>query len=179
MSRKRIPEGDVSEDGHPCEAALQFRKFVIRMGMAEDVSADALDLTIAFAWVGKAVSRTDICPEWLIAGIDPNTHLIVPLLACSGDARSKALGIALRSKPSFGMERELGRLRGSRAFQCAVATMNALASSKPSAKDVVRLSELADLSSGYPRSQRTMPKAPGTGNVVMLDRFRTRRQAAT
>lgn len=179
MSLKRIPEGDVSEDGHPCEAALQFRKSVVRMKIAEDVSADALDLAIAFAWIGKAVSRTDICAEWQIAGIDPNTYLIIPLLACSSDARSKALEIALKYKASIGMDRELVRLRASSAFLCAVATVRALSKNNPSVRDVLRLSELADLSSDFPKAQRTLPQAPGTGNVVMLDRFRTRRQAAT
>src|SRR5690606_21899889 len=119
------PEGDVAEDGHPCEAALQFRRSVVRMGIAEDVSADALDLAIAFAWIGKAVSRTDISAEWLLSGIDPNTFVVVPLLACSSDARKAALDIATRGKPSTGMERELGRLRASSAFQSAVSTVKA------------------------------------------------------
>ncbi|NTF17474.1 hypothetical protein G6L37_03505 [Agrobacterium rubi] len=179
MSSRSIPDGDVAEDGHPCEAALQFRRSIVRMGVAEDVSADALDLAITFAWIGKAVSRTSVSAEWQIAGIDPNTYLIVPLLACSGDARRKSLEIAVRAQASAGMVRELGQLRASSAFQSAVATMRALMRSNPSARDVLRLSELAGLSSEFPKAQRTMPRTGGTGNVVMLDRFRTRRQAAS
>lgn len=179
MSLKKIPEGDVSEDGHPCEAALQFRKAVVRMGVAEDISADALDLAISFAWIGKAISRTDIAAEWIVADIDPNTYLVVPLLSCSSDARKTALDIALRSKASLGMERELGRLRAASAFQGAVAAVKALSRANPSVRDVLRLSELADLSSSFPARQRKLPAAAGTGNVVMLDKFRQRRQAAT
>lgn len=148
------------------------------MGIAEDVSADALDLAIAFAWIGKAVSRTDISAEWLLSGVDPNTFVVVPLLACSSDARKAALDIATRGKPSIGMERELGRLRASSAFQSAVSTVKALSRSNPSVRDVIRLSELADLSSVFPKNQRTLPSAAGTGNVVILDKFR-KRQAAT
>lgn len=179
MSLKRIPEGDVSEDGHPCEAALQFRKAVVRMGVAEDISADALDLAISFAWIGKAVSRTDICAEWIVSDIDPNSYVVVPLLASSEEARRTALEIALRSKASLGMERELGRLRAASAFQGAVTAVKALARSNPSVRDVVRLSELAELSLAFPARQRRLPAAAGTGNVVLLDEFRQRRQAAT
>jgi hypothetical protein len=179
MSLKKIPEGDVSEDGHPCEAALQFRKAVVRMGVTDDISADALDLAISFAWIGKAISRTDICAEWIVANIDPNTYLIVPLLASSADARGKALEIALKSKPSLGMERELGRLRVASAFQGAVSAVKALSRQTPSARDLLRLSELADLSLAFPAGQRRLPSTAGTGNVLLLDKFRSRRQAAT
>jgi hypothetical protein len=179
MSLKKIPEGDVSEDGHPCETALQFRKAVFRMGVAEDISADALDLAIAFAWIGKAISRTDICAEWIVADLDPNTYLVIPLLSCSGSARRTALEIALKSKASLGMERELGRLRAASAFQSAVAAVKSLDRRNPSVRDVLRLSELADVSSSFPARQRKLPAAVGTGNVVLLDKFRQRRQAAT
>ncbi len=179
MSLKKIPEGDVSEDGHPCEAALQFRRAVVRMGVAEDISADALDLAISFAWIGKAISRTDMAAEWIISDIDPNTYLVVPLLSCSSDARRVALEIALRSKASFGLERELGKLRSASAFQGAVAAVKALSKPNPSVRDVLRLSELADLSSSFPARQRKMPAAAGTGNVILLDKFRHHRQAAT
>jgi hypothetical protein len=178
MSLKRIPEGDVSEDGHPCEAALQFRKSVVRMGIAAEVSADALDLAISFAWMGKAISRTDVCAEWHFAGIDPNTYLIVPLLASSDEARRLGMEIALRSKATVGMERELGRLRAASGFLGAVSAMKALAKTNPSIRDVLRLSELADLSTSFPDKQRRLPASAGTGNVVLLDRFRQRRQAA-
>jgi hypothetical protein len=179
MNPRTIPEGDVSEDGHPCEAALQFRKAVVRSGIADEVSADALDLAISFAWIGKAVSRTDVAAEWIVAGIDPNTYLIVPLLSCSGSARSSAIEIATKSKATVGMERELSSLRSSKAFQAAVSALKDLHKSNPAVRDVIRLSELADVSRIFPAHQRTLPFMPATGNVVMLDRFRSRRQAAT
>lgn len=178
MSLKRIPEGDPSEDGHPCEAALQFRKAVVRMGAAEDVSADALDLAIAFAWIGKAVSRTNVCAEWQVAGIDPNTYIIVPVLASSAQARETALSVALKSEAVAGMEADLRRLRGSSAFLSAVSTMKALASPRPDVRNVLRLSELAELASLFPKEQRRLPSVAGTGNVVLIERFRSRRQAA-
>lgn len=179
MSLKRIPDGDAAEDGHPCEAALQFRRAVIRMDVANEVSADALDLAIAFAWIGKAVSRTDICAEWLVAGVDPNTFVIIPLLASSGDARVEALKVATTAKAMPGYERELSRLRAGSAFVNAVSVMKTLGRSNPGVRDVIRLSELAELSLDFPEHQRMLPKIAGSGNVVMLDKFRRRLQAAT
>lgn len=179
MSLKRIPDGDAAEDGHPCEAALQFRRAVIRMDVANEISSDALDLAIAFAWIGKAVSRSDVCAEWHVAGIDPNTYVIIPLLSSSGEARAEALRVATVGAPMTGYERDLARLRAGRGFIAAVQVMKDIARSTPSVMDVMRLSELAELSLGFPEHQRSLPKVAGSGNVVMFDQIRKRRQAAS
>jgi hypothetical protein len=178
MSLKFIADGDPAEDGHPCQAALMFRDVVIKSGIAGEVSADALDLAIAFAWIGKAVSRTTVASEWMIEGMDPNTWQVVPLLASDGDVRSEALKVALTGNPGKGFERELSRLRSTAGFVASVATMKSLASMRPDLKNVLRLSELAGLANGIPARQRTLPRAKRSGNVVILESFR-RRQAAS
>lgn len=179
MSLKRIPDGDAAEDGHPCEAALQFRRAIIRMDVANEISGDALDLAIAFAWIGKAISRTNVCAEWHVAGIDPNTFVIIPLLASSMEARVEALKIATTGIAMHGYQRELTRLRAGSGFISAVQIMRALGKSNPGVSDVMRLSELAELSLEFPDHQRMLPKVAGSGNVVILDKFRRQRQAAS
>lgn len=178
MSLRQIAEGDPAEDGHPCQAALMFREVVIKSGISGEVSADALDLAIAFAWIGKAVSRTVIAAEWLVEGVDPNAWQIVPLLATDADVRSEALKAARTAAAAKGFERELARIRSMAGFASAVETVASLATLRPDLKDVLRLSELASLASEIPKRQRTLPRSKRSGNVLMLDKFR-KRQAAS
>lgn len=178
MSLKFVADGDPAEDGHPCQAALMFREVVIRSGICGEVSVDALDLAIVFAWIGKAVSRTTLASEWRIEGMDPNTWQIVPLLALDSDVRSEALSAAVSGAAERGFERELARLRSMSGFVSAVETMKTIASVRPDLKNILRLSELAELANGIPARQRTLPRSRRSGNVVILDAFRGRQAAS-
>ena len=168
----RAPDGDLAEDGHPCEAALQFRRTAIRLGVADEISGDALDLAVSFAWIGKAVSRTNVAAEWCVNGVDPNTYSVIALLGSTPALRRQALEIATGAPAMVGRERNLGRIRATSGFSAAVAAMKAVTSAKLSVRDMMRLSEISEVLNLFPVEERSLAFSRTTGNVVMLDAFR-------
>lgn len=173
MAFGKPQHSDASEDGHPCEAALEFRRAAIRFGVAEEIGADALDLAVSFAWIGKAVSRTAEAWSWISAGSDPNTWLMIRAMARDPEARSIALKAALSGNPAPGFESGLAAIRESRGFSGAALAVGRTLGDKAVAAERKRLAELEAVAKRLPGPEDVRPmKLPG--NVVALRDFRKR-----
>lgn len=172
------PHGDPSEDGHPCEAALEFRRAAIRCRVVDELPADVVDLATAYAWIGKAVSRTTACAAWLEAGADPNTWHGIRAMAAYPRARSLALSAAKSAEAAAGMERQLRAVRNSPGFKAACATMEAVAAGDPG--ETWRSSWLQGVAAKLPGPDVAAAGARGgtVAEVVSLDAWRTRKSAA-
>ena len=177
MNRTRISAGDAAEDGHPCEVALAFRSAVIRSDIVDEMPADVLDLAIQFAWIGKAVSRTEGLDEWCLSSIDPNTREMVAAMAMDSLARQTALHHAVKGKASPGLESSLRSIRSSQAFAQALRVVQSVGGRNPSVADVERLAVLCDLSSRLTDTKR-LARAKVIDGVVSLEAFRKRRRIA-
>lgn len=177
MNKTRISAGDAAEDGHPCEVALAFRSAVIRSDVADEIPADVLDLAIQFAWIGKAVSRTEGLDEWCLSGIDPNTREMIAAMAMDTLARQTALHHAVRSKASPGLECSLRAIRTSQAFAQALRVVQSVSGQRPAVADVERLAALCDLSARLSDTRR-LAKAKAVDGIVSLEAFRKRRRIA-
>lgn len=174
---KRLSAGDAAEDGHPCEVAIAFRDVVIRSNVMDEIPADVLDLAIQFAWIGKAVSRTDGLHEWCLSGIDPNTREMVAAMSMDSLARETAIQHAVKGKAAYGLEESLRSIRSSQAFGHALKVVQSVCGRNPSVSDVERLAILADLSSQLSDTKR-LARAKAVEGVVSLDAFRKHRKIA-
>lgn len=177
MRHIRLDDGDVSEDGHPCEAALEFRRAAVRYGVTEEVPADALDLAVSFAWIGKAVSRTAEADAWILAGADPNTWYMVRAMAVDAEVRRNAVAAAKKAAPAAGRECELKALRATVAFREACSRVGETVGTGTSASQVERLAQLEGIAGRLPGPTIAVPFTSGVDNLVILDRFRKPRQA--
>ncbi|MCS4089739.1 hypothetical protein [Rhizobium sp. BK176] len=176
-ANKRLPAGDAAEDGHPCEVAIAFKDVVIRSDIADEVPADVVDLAIQFAWIGKAVSRTEGLNEWCLSGIDPNTREMVAAMAMDSLARETAIQHAVKGKAALGLEDSLRSIRASQGFRHAIKVVQSVCGRNPSISDVERLSDLADISSRLSDTKRLAAAKAATA-VVSLDAFRKHRKIA-
>lgn len=167
MKRPSVHIDSIAEDGHPCEAALEFRRQVIRHGIIREVSADALDMAVTFAWIGKAISRSKAIARWKINDIDPNTWEFLTALSLSHQLRTLALHDAMEAEASTGRVEELKQIRKLRGFCAAVATLTLLTSPNPQAGDVLRLAELSRIAEKLP-GKKVTKIANGTANNVVL-----------
>ncbi|MBY3151061.1 hypothetical protein HFO56_01380 [Rhizobium laguerreae] len=176
-TNKRLSAGDAAEDGHPCEVAIAFRDVVIRSDIADEIPADVLDLAIQFAWIGKAVSRTEGLNEWCLSGIDPNTREMVAAMAMDSLARETAIEHAVKGRAAVGLDDSLRSIRSSQAFGHALKVAQSVCGRNPSMRDVERLAVLADLSSRLSDTRR-LARARAKDGVVSLEAFRKRRKIA-
>lgn len=167
MTLKRWMAGDVSEDGHPCEAALEFRRAAIRFGAVGEVPADALDLAVSFAWIGKAVSRTVEAGAWVLAGTDPNTWQMIRAMAADPKTRRVACHAALSSPAAAFFGPELDVLRSSAAFLNAAHQVGLVR------QGAGRLAVLASIARSLPGPE--LPdRVSKADNLVVLSSFRKR-----
>lgn len=172
MALKRWMEGDVSEDGHPCEAALEFRRAAIRFGAVDEVPADALDLAVSFAWIGKAVSRTVEAGAWVLAGTDPNTWQMIRAMAADSKTRKVACRVALSSPAAAFFGPELEALRACAAFRNA-AKQAEPAVSMTAKQEEGRFAVLSSIARSLPGPE--LPCQPANAdNLVVLSAVRKR-----
>lgn len=136
---------DIAHDGHPCEAAIEFRRIGIRSFACNEISADALDLAIAYAWISKAVSRTHESKKWLEYDIDPNTWQGIRAIAMKKDFRAYALNVAINGQHVQSYASDLDDIRQSKGFQNACNTVSATLGPTKSAKDLLRVLELTEI----------------------------------
>jgi hypothetical protein len=167
---KRLPENidSTAEDGHPCEAALEFRRAAIRSGIVREISADALDLATSFAWIGKAISRSGAVSKWKLSNIDPNTHEFIRALAFSDQLRRTAAADAVASTALSGREFELKEIRELLGFKNALATLAQLTSTRPSRGNIMRLGELHSLAQRLPGKHVKKVSTQSSDNVVLF-----------
>lgn len=163
---------DPSEDGHPCEAALEFRRHSLRT-LRKDVPANTLDLAISFAWIGKALSRTTDCTKWLRAGVDPNTWEIIRIMAIDADARRLATQTAFSGDPSSYYFTGLPLLRESAAFQIAYEETLYTLEPRIEAGRRKRLKNLTSIATKLEGPSLNFPDTDDS-NLVLLSQFRKR-----
>lgn len=137
----------IPDDGHPCEAALEFRRTAICSGLTEELSADAIAFATSIAWIGKAISRTTDMHRWLSAGVDTNTWQFVRVIASDYHLVWIAVDTALNSPGKYGMSDELDQIRKSKGFISARDEVKQALSRNPS-QCVVELTRLARLLPG-------------------------------
>ena len=170
MGKWRISGSDPAVDGHPCEAAISFRNAIVKSEVSEEVPADVVDLAIHFAWIGKAITRTNHLKEWLASDIDPNTRDVITALSIDSFSRQKALSHAADGKAAFGMEASLKDIRQTKAFINAINTVRILCTI-PTPYEIQRLSHICDLSLNLGDEKRlhtkTLPE-----NVASLHEYR-------
>jgi len=170
MNTIRPREGDVSEDGHPCEAALEFRRAAIRFGLVNEIAADVLDLAVAYAWMGKAVSRTADAAAWQRQGVDPNTWQMIRAMATGKGTLAAAHLAATRGIAIHGFDRDLAILRASVAFTSACAQVEMSLFGDRRASVAARTAELARIAAGLPGAE---PEGlEPTDKVVRIEDFR-------
>lgn len=176
MNRNWAISADASEDGHPCEAALEFRRVAIRCGAADEVPVDALDLAVAYAWIGKVVSRTADVGSWVLAGADPNTWQMIRAMALDAEVRKAALASAKSGSPSaiFG-ESHLKKLRATKGFHIAFEQVSKTVAHTVHPADVERIAVLSSIARALPGAQ--LKRVPGSqGNLIMLEAYRSRKR---
>lgn len=156
----------VSEDGHPSEAAIELRRAAIRMNIVKEISADALDLAINYAWVGKAVSRTKASTKWQIQGVDPNTYEFILAMASDSSIRETAIKDALESEPARGRKPEIDNIRSLCGFQNAVENLKRTVLKARAARELARMAELCYISQCILERKKIKPKPIVLDNVV-------------
>lgn len=166
----RFIDGDPSEDGHPCEAALEFRRLSFRY-LHREVPADALDLAISLAWIGKAVSRTIEAPKWIEGGVDPNTWEMIRTLAIDADARRLALNTAINGEPVNVLAESLFRIRQSSGFKTSYEAGLKTLEPHPELPVLKRYHQLAAIALQFkgPDLNMSFVKAD---NLIVLSKFR-------
>jgi len=170
-------QGDASEDGHPCEAALELRRILLVSGQAAEIPADVLDLCISAAWIGKAVSRTARLREFLDMGIDPNTWQVIAAIGTDTSFARLALDASMHAPAAPGRGPELAAIRETEAFNAAFeAIANALASESGTSAAARRFVRLRSLSAGLVEIRQ--PPARGPEGVIDLRAERLRRRSA-
>ncbi len=157
---------EVAEDGHPSEAALEFRKQAIRLGIVKEVSADAVDLAVSWAWLGKAISRTKASVRWGLEGIDANTFEFIVALGKSHALRATAIADATGAEALSGRREELLKIRKLGGFLNAVNQCQKAAGTSIRQIDVLRLSELSFVAGRMPGSSVTKIQAVEISNIL-------------
>jgi len=167
-----MPEvGDASEDGHPCEAALEFRRLLRCWGMADEIPADVLDLCVSLAWIGKAVSRTDAVYEFREMGVDPNTWQIIAGMASEDEVARRAMSASVNASPDNRRGQELLLVRQSEAFRNAYDVVaNAMSPSGGSTAASRRWVYLRTLADGMIRIELPKPVPPQVVNLAAARR---------
>src|SRR5690606_31783728 len=173
MKQSIFTNYDLSEDGHPCEAALEFRRLAIRNGIVGDLSINSLDLAISFAWAGKAISRTRKLDSWMQAGVDPNSLDIIRAMSLDAEVRRDALKDARNAQAVNTFASSLHTLRKSTAFQRAMTSVGSTLSSTRS-DTISMLVELAYVAKRLP-GWDIKPEMTRTNNLVRLDSYRKKR----
>ena len=176
MGKWTINESDPAVDGHPCEVALAFRHVIIRSGIAEEIQSDIIDLAIQFAWIGKAISRTQKIDNWFISGIDPNARGIITAMATDSFTRQTALTHAINGKAIKGMEKSLINIRKTKAFMNAADTVKALCTI-PSPCEIERLSKLCGLAIDMGDRCRFL-KQRNENTIISIEAFKKRQEMA-
>lgn len=166
MHRNRDILDEVAEDGHPSEAALEFRKQAIRLSIVKEVSADAVDLAISWAWLGKAISRTKASVRWGLEGIDANTFEFIVALGKSHALRAAAIADATGAEALSGRREELFKIRKLAGFLNAVNQCQRAAGASTRQIDVLRLSELNFIAGQMPGSAGAKIHAVEISNVL-------------
>lgn len=166
MHRNRDILDEVAEDGHPSEAALEFRKQAIRLDIVKEVSADAVDLAISWAWLGKAISRTKASVRWGLEGIDANTFEFIVALGKSHALRATAIADATSAEALSGRREELLKIRKLGGFLNAVNQCQKAAGVSIRQIDVMRLSELSYIAGQMPGSSVTKIHAVEISNIL-------------
>lgn len=80
---RQTGEGDISEDGHPMQAAMEFRRWLIIHGISDEIPADILDLCYHFSWLGKAVRQVLHARGIHEVGLDFNSFHAIRFFASS------------------------------------------------------------------------------------------------
>lgn len=175
MRSSIISSFGLAEDGHPCEAALEFRRAAIRNNIVEEISLNGMDLAVAFAWLGKAISRTIKLDAWKQTSVDPNTWEMVWAMALDVEVRRQAIEDALFAEAQANFTRDLEYLRRSSAFQSAAEKAQATLSVSTSHNDILfwmgELQHIAQIIKG-PEIKLNVAKAT---NLVSLATFRKTR----
>lgn len=166
MSSIKAIHDEIAEDGHPAEAALEFRRAAIRSGIVREISADALDLACSLAWIGKAISRTKAAVRWGIEGVDPNTFDFITATAGSHSLRQQSLNDALAAEALRGRREELIKLRALIGFQNAVVQMKNLTGTSIAHSQLLRLAELNAIAEKLPGPKNIRLKGNSADNVV-------------
>jgi hypothetical protein len=166
MNRNKNILDEVAEDGHPSEAALEFRKQAIRLGIVKEVSADAVDLAISWAWLGKAISRTKASVRWGLEGIDANTFEFIVALGKCHSLRRTALMDATSAEAMSGRREELLKIRKLAGFLNAVNQAQKVATVSIRQVDVLRLSELAYITGRMPGTDVTKMQTVEISNIL-------------
>jgi len=175
MRQSIITSFGLAEDGHPCEAALEFRRLAITKQIADDLSVNGLDLAISFAWAGKAISRSKKLDAWQQTGVDPNTWEIVRAMSLDVEIRRYALNDALYAAPEDAFASALDHLRKASAFQRAMSSIQATISVSSSQSDVLFwMGELARIAKQIPGPD-VKPSIAKADNLVNLASFRKKR----
>ncbi len=169
----------VSEDGHPSEAAIEFRRAAIRMNVVREISADALDLAIAYAWIGKAISRTKSAAKWQIQGIDPNTYEFILAIASDTTLRETGIYDALTSEPARGRKSEIDFIRSLCGFQNAIASLKRSISGVANPKELSRMGELCFIAEKMLSRKKIKPRPISVDNVVIFPTNNTKRMGKT
>lgn len=167
---------EVAEDGHPSEAALEFRKQAIRLGIVKEISADAVDLAISWAWLGKAISRTKAATKWGVEGVDANTFEFVVALGKSHALRQTAINDATSAEAMPGRREELLKIRKLAGFLNAVNQSQKVTTVSTRQVDVMRLSELTYIAGQMPGSDLSRIKTLETSNVLPFARLSKRKK---
>jgi hypothetical protein len=166
MHRNRDILDEVAEDGHPSEAALEFRKQAIRLGVVKEISADAVDLAISWAWLGKAISRTKASVRWGLEGIDANTFEFIVALGKCHTLRGTAITDATSAEALSGRREELIKIRKLAGFLNAVNQAQRASGTSIRQVDVLRLSELAHIAAQMPGATITKIHAVEISNIL-------------
>jgi len=170
----RPGSGDPSDGGHPCEAALEFRRVLRLWGYAMDLPADILDLCISIAWIGKAISRTEAMQDFREMGIDPHTWKMIPGMVARDEIAALALNASMHAPPELGRESDLAMVRQSEAFRIAHdAISRAVSPAHRTSAAAWRWARLREMSHGV--IEVRPPRLPP--QVVDLEIIRRRRAA--
>lgn len=174
MFYSKIINFELAEDGHPCEAALEFRRIAITRQIVDDISLNSLDLAISFAWAGKTISRTKKLSAWQQIGVDTNTWEMVRAMSIDTEIRRLALDDALYAG-SASSSNALDHLRKSSAFNRAMHSVQATLNVANSHEDVLFcLGELSHIARQIPGPEMN-PIITKSENLVNLASFRKNR----
>jgi hypothetical protein len=172
MFHSKITNLELTEDGHPCEAALEFRRIAVTKQIVEDISINSLDLAISFAWTGKAISRSNKLAAWQQIGVDANTWEMIRAMAIDTEIRRFALHDALHASSATSYSTTLDLIRRSSAFNRAMTSVQSTLSVTSNQEDVLFwMGELAHIAKQIP-GPPMKPFITKADNLVHLASFR-------